>query len=455
MKTRTVWRAVALILALLMMSAACGDSNDSSSDQASATTVAYDTNDSDEPAEVIEADGDDGGSDQMADMDAEAESPAAESDESLGSGAGSQSSLAPADLGRDIVFTAFITVEVDDVATASKAAVDAVAPLGGLVFGQDTTVDPYARTVLIIKVQPKAFDEALARLGEIGELREQNVSAEDVTERVVDLESRIVTAEASAERLRLFLENATTLEQVAAMERELQQRETDLELLRGQLRTIERAVSLATITVTIDERRPDQPNPELSIEVTAYVGHDSGRGCDSAGLPELNEGEDVTVCYRIENVGDTDLTDVEVADPRRSRRDRIVSSGAVPDLFQPGDVRIYYVEVEAAEPDLVSRPRVSAAIVDSDDGAPESVSATTDVAMYVEPDESLPGVGTVAKQTLSTTVFVLYLVFLALIALSPLLLIAGVVFWLVRRRRRTAQAAAPLPQPAESPVAEE
>ena len=99
------------------------------------------------------------------------------------------------------------------------------------------TMQPFLRTVLTFKVLPEVFDEALARLGELGDVESQQVSADDVTDIVVDLESRIITSEASVERL-TFLENAVSLAGVAGLEAQLLIRETDLERLGGQLRTI-------------------------------------------------------------------------------------------------------------------------------------------------------------------------------------------------------------------------
>jgi hypothetical protein len=60
-----------------------------------------------------------------------------------------------------------------------------------------------------------------------------------VTERVVDLRSRVATNEVSVERLRDPLSDAKNLEDVARLEIQLLERETTLETLRGQLRTIE------------------------------------------------------------------------------------------------------------------------------------------------------------------------------------------------------------------------
>ncbi|MFH2072830.1 MAG: DUF4349 domain-containing protein, partial [Actinomycetota bacterium] len=141
----------------------------------------------------------------------------------------------PADLGRLIVYTASISVEVDDVITAGAEAQAAVAGLGGVLFGQETTTGEFPRSVLTIKVPPANFQEALQRLSGVGKLLGQSVYADDVTERVVDLQSQITTSEASVERLRGFLANATDLETVAKLETELLNRETSLEILRGRL----------------------------------------------------------------------------------------------------------------------------------------------------------------------------------------------------------------------------
>lgn len=461
-------RLLALVLALVLVLAACADSDDAADSNDAAASEepgdfgdsTSDTTQAEEMASttVVAADGDfDGGT--TADRPTETTAAvgnsddfgaeATEQEDALGSGPAAQSSLTPADLGRDIVFTAFITVEVDDVASAGQAAVDAIAPLGGLVFGQETTADPRPRTVLTIKVRPADFDDALARLGEIGELRDQTVSAEDVTERVVDLESRIVTAEASVERLRGFLDNATTLEQVAAMERELQQRETDLELLRGQLRTVRQAVSLATITLTIEERQPDMPEPALSIDARLYVGHDGGRSCGSAGLPDLVEGDEVTICYVVANTGDVALGDLDVNDPSRSRRTRIEPVGGPVSVLDPGDSATFFAELELGSSDLRSTGRVSALVAEGEDLAGESISAGAELDLFVDEDDSLPGVAEVVSLTLSTSGRVIYVVFLGLIVATPALLIAAVVFWLVRRRQRATRAAAPRPEPAE------
>ncbi len=151
----------------------------------------------------------------------------------LGSGGVEPVVFQTSGFGRDIIFTADLTVAVPDVTSAGEKATREIQTLGGFLFGQRTTGEPTPMSVLTFKVSPDDFQEALDRLGSIGDLRTQNVSADDVTERIVDVQSRINTAEASVERLRALLEGAVDIKTIIELENELLERETQLETTRG------------------------------------------------------------------------------------------------------------------------------------------------------------------------------------------------------------------------------
>ena len=347
----------------------------------------------------------------------------------------------PADLGRSIVYTATIEIEVDDVIAAGAAAQQAVAPLGGLLFGQETTTGPDSHSILTIKVRPEDFQEALDRLSGIGTLVSQSVTADDVTERVVDLQSRITTAEASVERLRTFLSQATELKDVAALEAELLQRETDLELLRGQLRTIETAVSLATITIILTEPTPE---PALELVQTAYLGHDGGQGCPGSGDITFDEGDLATFCYEITNTGDTSLSEVEARDPGvdADAEDLVVVDGDLAALLLPGD-RVILAFETTAEPATYPAPSVTATAVDAD-GTPlrVSIDVVTDLgSLTVVRDTSLPGFSDALNSSWHGLQRVFGVIVVAGGAVIPFLwlpvLLILAALWIGRRSRKT------------------
>ena len=295
--------------------------------------------------------------------------------------------------GRSIVYVGTMRVEVTDVRAATLQAQTAIAGLGGLVFAQHTTSEPAPRTELTFKVLPEDFGEAMRRLEALGELTSQQISADDVTERVVDLESRIITARASVERLRNFLADATDLETVAELESQLLARETSLEQLRGQLRTVEAQVALATIFLTLVEPEPERPEARVEFVETAYAGDDDGARCPAAGDLAVDEGEPVTICVTVENIGNVPLVEIEVRDPGFGLDDDdfVTLDGSVAGPLQPGERLLGYFRTEA---DLAAwpSPAVSAVAVDAD-GEPLRITLSGDFDIFeyeVIADDSLP-----------------------------------------------------------------
>jgi Domain of unknown function (DUF4349) len=174
--------------------------------------------------------------------------------------------------GRRVISTATVRLRVDDLGAAVSDASELAADLGGLVFAEETDLRNEARTQLTLKVPPGQFRALLAALADLGEVETQTVSTDDVTEQVVDLDSRIRTSEASVERLRALLDQATTVRDITTIEGELLRRETDLETLRGELRTIERQVAMATVTVTFQSQRSEPPPPEEEAQPGFFDG---------------------------------------------------------------------------------------------------------------------------------------------------------------------------------------
>lgn len=307
-------------------------------------------------------------------------------------GDGGADSAVVVDFGRDIIFEAWVTVAVEDVAAAGAEAVATVESLGGFVFGQETTGAPDARTTLTFKIQPDRFREALAALGDIGELRSQVVTADDVTERVVDLESRIATVETSVERLRDLLSKATDMKTIAEIETQLLDRETQLETLRGQLRTIRDRVSLATITLTITETFAA---PELAVAVTAYPDADlTGTSCPGDGSLQVEEGSEVTVCFELVNTGDTLLGDFTLRDPVLDVElsDLTLVYGTLARAIEPGE-SIMLVMVTEVERTVQSRARVTAVPMNPDGEVLEgrAISQTVGISLRALQRTELPG----------------------------------------------------------------
>lgn len=382
--TAPLRRLLALLAVLTLIGAACGASDDDSAvsfDGAEQTegadiaggAVEYDAGFDLDAAEEGEA---------MADDEAAADEPSAapasaegtDPDVQLGTG-GAAVAQSAADLGRKLIFTAQLQVEVDDVAAASAEATEIVQSMGGFLFGQNTVGGDEAVSELTFKVLPDDFNRTLEALGSVGELRNQSVTTDDVTERIVDLESRIQVAELGVERLRAALESSQSLEDYAEIERLLLDRESGLEVMRGQLRTLQDRVDLATITLTLTQ---DRLANNISLDISAYENHDEGQSCPGQGSSIYEADTDVTICFDIVNRGDQTLIDITLTDTVLEIDDstELITVFGSLDELAPGQAVLVAFEA-TPQRDLTLRTRVTAIPTDGTSTEPAGPSVST------------------------------------------------------------------------------
>jgi hypothetical protein len=426
-------RFLMLALAVVLLAGACSDSDSETS--AGEATVATEA--------MADFDSGDTGGGVSDDAVSESDAEAPESPPAIGQPVGN-AALQPTDIGRDLIFTARIDVVVDDVALAGAEAQQAIGRVGGLLFGQETVSEPRARSVLTFKVPPADFAEALDRLGKIGTVRDQTVTTDDVTDRLVDLASQIQSMEISVERLRGFLADADSVQTVASLENELLNRETRLELLRGQERTIEGQVSLATITLVLEER---VYAPSVRLTQTVYEGHDAGAGCPGGRDVGLDGPGSVTGCYLVENNGDRDLDDISVVDEGLDIRFDRMELVRGTERLAPGQSAIYALDLDAEESvNLAASVRATAV----DHG--QLSSRAEHLHIFVPVSDAPPGFGDsvgAGVDVLQAIVSVVVIVvgFVIPFLWVPVLAIA-VIWWIRRRRSASGTAEVDTPEPA-------
>ncbi|MEE9285364.1 MAG: DUF4349 domain-containing protein, partial [Dehalococcoidia bacterium] len=177
---------------------------------------------------------------------------------------------------RKVISTANLSLEVPDVESAI-AQVRAVAEsLGGFVQQLSSSGGPDAqRATVTIRVPQPDFFTALERIEALGQVQSRNVGSEDVSERFIDLEARLTSAQREEASLLKLLERATTVTEILTIERELTRVRSDIERSQGQLNFLERRVALATITVTLappEDFAGRPPSGSLAIAVDDVSG---------------------------------------------------------------------------------------------------------------------------------------------------------------------------------------
>lgn len=184
-----------------------------------------------------------------------------------GATAPSSGSTAPLRPSADVVYTGSLDVRVAKVDVAARDAQQKVTALGGYLFSQrSSSVEGAPSATLVFKLPPGAFAAAVDQLATLGTEVARNVQADDVSAQVVDLESRLKTAQSSLDRTRVLLDRASNITDIVTLEREVASRETTVEQLTGQLRVIRAQVAAATLTLTIGEKLKDvKPTPSKNI----------------------------------------------------------------------------------------------------------------------------------------------------------------------------------------------
>ncbi|MFJ5302359.1 DUF4349 domain-containing protein [Streptomyces sp. NPDC088350] len=181
--------------------------------------------------------------------------PEARQEGASGSGNARNTKSVPQLTASSIIRTASLSVRVKDVPKALDEARTTTENAGGFVGDETTTRDGqgHERTRVVLRVPTDKYDEVLTDLEGTGKLLDRTAKAQDVTDQVVDVESRITSQRASVARVRELMDRATKLSDVVELEGELSTRESDLEALLAQQASLKDRTSLATITLSLSQ----------------------------------------------------------------------------------------------------------------------------------------------------------------------------------------------------------
>ncbi|MBT2508688.1 DUF4349 domain-containing protein [Streptomyces sp. ISL-98] len=159
-----------------------------------------------------------------------------------------------------IIRTATLSVEVDSATKALATARTAAENAGGIVGNETTerTEDDHVFSRIVLRVPQEEYDAVLKELTGTGKLLNRKADAKDVTDQVVDVESRIKSQRSSVARVREMMDRATKISDVVMLEGELNTRQTELEALLAQQASLKDRTTLATITLELSEPEAEE-----------------------------------------------------------------------------------------------------------------------------------------------------------------------------------------------------
>ncbi|GHH37025.1 DUF4349 domain-containing protein [Lentzea cavernae] len=149
---------------------------------------------------------------------------------------------------RQLVRTADVDLRSDDVLKAIGQVKDRARAVGGFAGQENSTKKSGSVTV---RVPSSELDKLVQDLANVGEVTRSEVKSQDVTDQMVDVESRIATQKASVERLRALFERAGSTSEVAQVESELTKRQAELESMQRRSESLKGQVAMATLTVDV------------------------------------------------------------------------------------------------------------------------------------------------------------------------------------------------------------
>jgi hypothetical protein len=159
---------------------------------------------------------------------------------------------------RTLVRTADLELSTADVRDTVDRARDIAAAEGGYA-GRESVREEAA--TLALHIPSDRFDHALDELSGLGEVVSREQSAEDVTEQVVDLDSRIATQRASVDRVRALLARAGTVDEIVRIEQDVTTREAELESLLQRRQALAGQVAMSTVTMRVGKSDAPPPPP--------------------------------------------------------------------------------------------------------------------------------------------------------------------------------------------------
>jgi hypothetical protein len=113
---------------------------------------------------------------------------------------------------------------------------------------------------IVIRVPSERLDEALTRIKEGAvEIDYENRSGQDVTSIYVDLQAQLKAKQAAETKLLEIMDQATRAEDVLAIYLQVQQVQTEIEQLKGQIKYYEESADLSSISVRLIAEESTQP----------------------------------------------------------------------------------------------------------------------------------------------------------------------------------------------------
>ena len=152
--------------------------------------------------------------------------------------------------GRMIELDADLTIQVNDVKSASDQAARLAAMFNGYVASSSFD-DSGSSASIILSIPEANFSLAMRGLSSLGLVKAQAISSNDVTEQYVNLQAQLDSYKTEDLTLLRILNSSTTVTDALSTEDAIQNTEAQINELEGQLQVMQGLVTFGTINVQL------------------------------------------------------------------------------------------------------------------------------------------------------------------------------------------------------------
>jgi hypothetical protein len=168
---------------------------------------------------------------------------------------------------RMVIQNADLAIVVTDPKARMQEIADLAAEMGGFVvssniyttyYGPNSSEAPEA--TIVVRIPSEKLDDALEAIKEGAvEVDYENRSGQDVTSVYVDLQSQLKAKQAAEKKLLEILDQANETEDVLAVYSQLQIIQSEIEVLKGQIKYYDESVALSAVSVRLIADETVQP----------------------------------------------------------------------------------------------------------------------------------------------------------------------------------------------------
>lgn len=167
-----------------------------------------------------------------------------------------------------IIRTGRVRLEVEQFDGAVQNLSTAVRDRGGYVSDSEEElhrIDNKTWTTgrVVLRVPRQNFSSMMERVQREGTVLEAQTNSQDVTDQLVDIRARLENLRAQRDQLRELYQQANDTQDVLAVQRRLSDVQTEIERLEARQKSLRERVAYSTITVRLEEPRPERDPPDV------------------------------------------------------------------------------------------------------------------------------------------------------------------------------------------------